>query len=157
MYRGWLRSLCPDLLKGPFNHEARGEVGLPRHWYDVDQWPEKAQQGMRKPQQASRAYYQGKDQGQEDKIDKPAHAASGIQVPDAAEHAQLRLDQRNVMHEANDSAGGGSPGGCQGGDTSTSDDGSVKKLDASQLEALRHRLLSMLGDEASMAQACDVS
>lgn len=37
-----LTSLCPDLLKGPFNHEAREEVGLAREWYDQELWPKEA-------------------------------------------------------------------------------------------------------------------
>lgn len=33
-----LQRLCPDLLKPPFNHEAREEVGLQREWYDPSLW-----------------------------------------------------------------------------------------------------------------------
>ena len=39
VFRGWLNALCPELLKGPFNHDARREVGLQEDWYDKDQWP----------------------------------------------------------------------------------------------------------------------
>ncbi len=38
-YRRWLACLCPDLLKGPFNHASRAEVGMPRDWYDISSWP----------------------------------------------------------------------------------------------------------------------
>ena len=31
-YRSWLSNLCPDLLQGRMNHEARSEVGLQRSW-----------------------------------------------------------------------------------------------------------------------------
>lgn len=33
-----VKSLCPDLLKGPFHHRAREEVGLARSWYDSSCW-----------------------------------------------------------------------------------------------------------------------
>jgi len=33
-----VKSLCPDLLKGPFHHSAREEVGLSRAWYDSSCW-----------------------------------------------------------------------------------------------------------------------
>lgn len=54
VYRQWLISLNPDLLKGPFNHEARQEVCLPRDWYDTSCWPVGALQQLgihRKPPQ----------------------------------------------------------------------------------------------------------
>ena len=35
-----LADLCPDLLKGPFNHSARQSVGLPSDWYDETLWDE---------------------------------------------------------------------------------------------------------------------
>ncbi|CAD7700944.1 unnamed protein product [Ostreobium quekettii] len=38
VFRAELAALCPDLLKGPFNHEAREEVGLQRGWYDRGSW-----------------------------------------------------------------------------------------------------------------------
>lgn len=33
-----LTELCPDLLRPPFNHQARGLVGLPREYYDETTW-----------------------------------------------------------------------------------------------------------------------
>lgn len=32
----------PDasLLRGPYNHAHRQEVGIPRDWYDIKEWPE---------------------------------------------------------------------------------------------------------------------
>ncbi|GAX79371.1 hypothetical protein CEUSTIGMA_g6813.t1 [Chlamydomonas eustigma] len=38
-FRSWISHLCPDLLKGNFNHAVRNEVGLPRDWYDSAHWP----------------------------------------------------------------------------------------------------------------------
>lgn len=39
-FRTTLNTLCPDLLKAPFNHEKRQEVGLQRDWYDKSMWPQ---------------------------------------------------------------------------------------------------------------------
>uniref|UniRef100_A0A061SKE7 DUF455-domain-containing protein n=1 Tax=Tetraselmis sp. GSL018 TaxID=582737 RepID=A0A061SKE7_9CHLO len=39
-FRDTMGRLCPDLLTGFFNHEAREEVGLHRSWYDLKFWPE---------------------------------------------------------------------------------------------------------------------
>jgi hypothetical protein len=61
-FRGWLADLGPDLLKGPFNHDARQEVGLPRDWYDVQQWPAELQQGMVSPKEAAAARGRGATQ-----------------------------------------------------------------------------------------------
>jgi hypothetical protein len=42
----WFRSLVakinPDasLIKGPYNHAHRQDVGIPRDWYDIQEWPE---------------------------------------------------------------------------------------------------------------------
>jgi hypothetical protein len=35
--------------QGPFNHEARAEVGLPREWYDMTTWPEQEQSSSEVP------------------------------------------------------------------------------------------------------------
>jgi len=39
-----ISSLCPDLLKGQFNHAEREEVGLMREWYDESHWTEDMRQ-----------------------------------------------------------------------------------------------------------------
>jgi len=38
-FRDTMGRLCPDLLTGFFNHDARQEVGLPQAWYDLSAWP----------------------------------------------------------------------------------------------------------------------
>ncbi|KXZ48430.1 hypothetical protein GPECTOR_28g840 [Gonium pectorale] len=43
LFRQWLLSLNPDLLKGPFNHKERNLVLLPRDWYDPTAWPAEAE------------------------------------------------------------------------------------------------------------------
>lgn len=45
LYRGWVSSISPELLKGPFNHEARQAVGFKREWYDMGLWNQKGEQG----------------------------------------------------------------------------------------------------------------
>lgn len=40
LFLNTLADLCPDLLKGPFNHTARQGVGLPHDWYDETVWDE---------------------------------------------------------------------------------------------------------------------
>lgn len=37
-----LTELCPDLLRPPFNHDARSLVGLPREYYDETSWEEES-------------------------------------------------------------------------------------------------------------------
>lgn len=41
-FRSQVSKINPDasLLKGPYNHEHRQEVGIPRDWYDIQEWPE---------------------------------------------------------------------------------------------------------------------
>lgn len=41
-FRSQVAKINPDasLLKGPYNHEHRQEVGIPRDWYDITEWPE---------------------------------------------------------------------------------------------------------------------
>eukprot|EP01023_Acetabularia_acetabulum_P025782 TRINITY_DN24601_c0_g1_i1.p2 TRINITY_DN24601_c0_g1~~TRINITY_DN24601_c0_g1_i1.p2 ORF type:complete len:208 (-),score=30.97 TRINITY_DN24601_c0_g1_i1:86-709(-) len=39
-YRQWILKLCPDLLKGYYDHSSRQEVGLEQTWYDLERWPE---------------------------------------------------------------------------------------------------------------------
>lgn len=41
-FRSQVAKINPDasLLKGPYNHEHRQEVGIPRHWYNIQEWPE---------------------------------------------------------------------------------------------------------------------
>jgi hypothetical protein len=68
-YRSWLAAISPDLLKGPFNHGARQEVGLPRSYYDVNQWPQELQQQMVSPKEAAVARGEG--------LEIPSRAASG--------------------------------------------------------------------------------
>lgn len=38
LYKGWVSHISPQLLKGPFNHKARCEVGFQREWYDRSLW-----------------------------------------------------------------------------------------------------------------------
>lgn len=42
---GLIQEYCQDTLKGPFNHAARAEVGVPRHWYDTSATPPENQKG----------------------------------------------------------------------------------------------------------------
>jgi hypothetical protein len=42
---GLIQEYCQDTLKGPFNHAARAEVGVPRHWYDTSAPPPENQKG----------------------------------------------------------------------------------------------------------------
>jgi len=58
-YRHWLASLAPDLLKGPFNHAARAEVGLSRELYDVGVWPEDDAKAVVPPAAAAGARQMG--------------------------------------------------------------------------------------------------
>lgn len=37
-YRSTLRALCPDLLRAPFEAEARAAVGMPEGWYNPQLW-----------------------------------------------------------------------------------------------------------------------
>ena len=41
---------CPETAhhhtQGPFNHDARQEVGLPRDYYDVTLWPSEDREGL---------------------------------------------------------------------------------------------------------------
>lgn len=41
-FRSQVATINPDasLLKGPYNHKHRQEVGIPRDWYDIKEWPE---------------------------------------------------------------------------------------------------------------------
>lgn len=41
VFRETLDRLCPDLLRAPFNHDAREEVGLLREWYDASLWSQR--------------------------------------------------------------------------------------------------------------------
>lgn len=43
-FRSQLAQLCPDLLKGPFNHPERELVGLQRQWYDTSLWDESSRE-----------------------------------------------------------------------------------------------------------------
>ena len=47
-------SICPELLKGPFNHNERELVGLTRGYYDVEQWPEEARRVRALPSEAAK-------------------------------------------------------------------------------------------------------
>ena len=38
-FRKIVASLAPELLKGPFDHAGRAEVGLGREYYDLSAWP----------------------------------------------------------------------------------------------------------------------
>uniref|UniRef100_A0A383W2U5 Uncharacterized protein n=1 Tax=Tetradesmus obliquus TaxID=3088 RepID=A0A383W2U5_TETOB len=58
-FRAWLAALAPELLKGPFNHEERQQVGLQREWYDVSAWPQQLQQQLVKPAVAAAARGKG--------------------------------------------------------------------------------------------------
>lgn len=58
-FRSNLTLLCPDLLKGPFNHQERELVGLTRAYYDVDSWPEEARERFRVQTPAEAARKQG--------------------------------------------------------------------------------------------------
>jgi hypothetical protein len=51
-FRRLLLEVCPELLKGPHNHEERENVGLRREWYDVSRWPEE-EEGMREAAEAA--------------------------------------------------------------------------------------------------------
>lgn len=62
-FRSLLSSLSPELLKGPFNHAARSEVGLSQEWYDVQCWPEGARAGMVAPAAAAAAKGRGQRRG----------------------------------------------------------------------------------------------
>jgi uncharacterized ferritin-like protein (DUF455 family) len=46
-FRSNLSSLCPDLLKGPFNHSERELVGLSRAYYDIESWPQEAREELK--------------------------------------------------------------------------------------------------------------
>ncbi|KAL6770321.1 hypothetical protein ACKKBG_A34500 [Auxenochlorella protothecoides x Auxenochlorella symbiontica] len=39
-FRATICTLCPDVLRGPFEAGARAQVGLPPEWYDPGCWPE---------------------------------------------------------------------------------------------------------------------
>jgi hypothetical protein len=41
-FRSQVAKINPDasILKGPYNHAHRQEVGIPRDWYDIQEWPE---------------------------------------------------------------------------------------------------------------------
>lgn len=43
-FRETLLRLCPDLLKGTFNHQERQHVGLRREWYDSSCWSDELQE-----------------------------------------------------------------------------------------------------------------
>eukprot|EP00775_Hariotina_reticulata_P012203 gene12203-12340_t len=58
-FRSWLTALAPELLKGPFNHPARQEVGLQRSWYDMTQWPPEMTTGLVLPAVAAAARGKG--------------------------------------------------------------------------------------------------
>ncbi|KAI8466191.1 MAG: hypothetical protein J3K34DRAFT_387568 [Monoraphidium minutum] len=73
-FRALLAALSPELLKGPFNHEARAEVGLPREWYDPAAWPPAAAAALVPPAQAAAAKGRG----------APAGGAGGGGGPGAA-------------------------------------------------------------------------
>jgi hypothetical protein len=60
-FRSLLASLSPELLKGPFNHIARSEVGLSQDWYDVQCWPEGERAAMVAPAEAAAAKGRGED------------------------------------------------------------------------------------------------
>ncbi|KAK9841403.1 hypothetical protein WJX74_005146 [Apatococcus lobatus] len=55
-FKALLHNLAGGLAKGPFNHEARAEVGLKQAWYDSSQWqcdPVLPEQWSRNAQSAS--------------------------------------------------------------------------------------------------------
>ncbi|GMH43850.1 hypothetical protein BSKO_11784 [Bryopsis sp. KO-2023] len=52
VYKGWLEHISPELLKGPFNHGSRNEVGFRREWYDKGMWRE-GRMGLSELQQLS--------------------------------------------------------------------------------------------------------
>ena len=54
-YRSLLAALAPELLKGPFNHAAREEVGLARDYYDLSAWPAAARAAAVPPAVAAAA------------------------------------------------------------------------------------------------------
>ena len=47
---GYWQGSCPETAhhhtQGPFNHDARQEVGLPRDYYDVTLWPSADREGL---------------------------------------------------------------------------------------------------------------
>jgi len=53
IFRAHVSELCPELLKGPFHHAARQEVGLARDMYDITAWPEAAAKAIMPPTQAA--------------------------------------------------------------------------------------------------------
>jgi hypothetical protein len=118
-FRGWLADLGPDLLKGPFNHEARQEVGLPRDWYDVQQWPAELQQGMVSP--------------------KAAAAARGRGATQVGRAATMEHSSSSRAPEGRASVAAGS----------STVEQQARSLPAApeQLQQLRHRLLDVLGVE----------
>ncbi|KAK9805659.1 hypothetical protein WJX72_010644 [[Myrmecia] bisecta] len=54
-FRVLLSELCPNLLKGPFNHETRVEVGLEQSWYDPSMWPANTPAALTQPGQGALA------------------------------------------------------------------------------------------------------
>jgi hypothetical protein len=63
LFRAWVGHLCPDVLKGPFNDDARVEVGLQREWYDPKQWPEEERRRLVAPEAAAAARGRGEAVG----------------------------------------------------------------------------------------------
>ncbi|KAF5835194.1 hypothetical protein DUNSADRAFT_7784 [Dunaliella salina] len=53
IFRAHVSELCPELLKGPFHHAARQEVGLKRDMYDITSWPEAAAKAIMPPTEAA--------------------------------------------------------------------------------------------------------
>ena len=41
-FRSCLKSRCPDMLAGNYNHAARSNAGLQQEWYDRSSWPDAA-------------------------------------------------------------------------------------------------------------------
>ena len=78
-FRSLLLELCPDLLKGPFNHDERGVAGLPRSWYDPTLWPQHEQQASqarrRRQEQVTAAVAQQQQQQQSQQVEGGQHAA----------------------------------------------------------------------------------
>lgn len=58
-FRSQVAQINPDasLLKGPYNHEHRQEVGIPRDWYDIQEWPEAQQELLLKEKYLSGPSY----------------------------------------------------------------------------------------------------
>ncbi|GAB4823905.1 hypothetical protein N2152v2_010951 [Parachlorella kessleri] len=128
-FRSLLLELCPDLLKGPFNHDERGVAGLPRSWYDLTLWPQHERQA---------ADAKRRDEG------APKAAAAAEQQRQQPDGLQGAAEDENRSHQCGDSAGSsgslsllGRPYECLG---------LAPGLPESdqQLQRLRHQLATML-------------